>query len=497
MRLNILFGGKAGQGANEIAELVGEILTEKGYYVFNYRDYGSLIRGGHNYNILCISNKPIASHDWQVDILLALDDRTLKEHKQNLKKDTKIIKLDKDFGKATNMAYAATLLCYLGIDKEILIKKIKQKYDKKWWKIDIEAAGAGYCLKDRIKLEKSDNKGKILMSGGKSVALAAKQSGLNFYFAYPMTPATSVLHELAGMQDNNLVVWQSGNEIEAVNAALGASFAGKLSMTGTSGGGFDLMSESLSFQGISEIPLTVYLASRPGPGTGVPTYSMQQDINVTLYAGHGEFPRIVAIPGDPEEAMILTNQALSLAEKFNTLSIILSDKHLAESEFTLESLPNIQPIKINRKIPGKSNQIIKASSYEHLSNGDTTESAEQTIIGMNRRNAKLENIKKEMQKIKTYKIHGNKDSNKLFISAGSTKGAILDYIKQNNYKFLQLLYISPFPDITAELNKAKEIIVVETNSTAQLAQLIKQQTTKPIKSILKYNARPFTPGDIK
>ena len=495
MRLNILFGGKAGQGANEITETIGEILVEKGYYIFNYRDYSSLIRGGHNYNILCISNSPIMSHDWKVDILLALDERTLKEHKNNLKKQTKIIHFKEDFGLATNMFYASALLCYLGIDKQILINKIKNKYDKKYWKQDIEAVEKGYCIKDRIKLEQATNKPKKIISGGKAVSISAKNSKLDFYFAYPMTPATSVLHELANFPE--VKVFQSGNEIEAVNSALGASYAGKLSMTGTSGGGFDLMSETLSMQGISEIPLTVYLASRPGPGTGVPTYSMQQDINISLYAGHGEFPRVVLCPGDPKEAYLLTNQALILAEKFNCLSVILSDKHLAESEFTINDFEKISPVKITRKIPGK--EIVKASSYEHLENGDTIEDSENTIKAMEKRLEKEKQIKEQIKKLETYKIHGDKNSDTLFISTGSTKGAILDYIYEEGGKFLQLLYISPFPDIKKEIEKAKKVYIVETNSTGQLKNLIKQKICpeKELISILKYDARPFTPEDIK
>ena len=493
MRLNILFGGKAGQGTNEIALLVGEILAEKGYYVFNYRDYGSLIRGGHNFNILCISENPVQSFDWKVDILLALSDKIIELHEKDLKKGGRIIALKEDFGKSTNMAYAASLLCYLGIDKQELIKKIKEKFDEKWWKEDIAAAEAGYCLKDRIKLEKPDGKKKILITGGEAVAKSAKNSGLNFYFAYPMTPATNVMNFLAGMSDSNMKFWQSGNEIEAVNAAIGASFAGKISMTGSSGGGFDLMTEALSFQGMSEIPLTVYLSSRPGPGTGVPTYSMQSDIKLALYAGHGEFPRVVVMPGDVEESVILTNQAMQLAEKFGCLSIIMSDKHLAESEFTIEKLPEIKQINITRKIPGK--QIVKASSYEHLENGDTTEEAGDTLIGMNKRLGKEKEIEKEVSKLETYKVYGF--GSKLFITSGSTKGAVLDYINQHGGKMLHLLYLSPFPNIETEMKKVKEVYVVECNSTGQLAELITAKTCMKVKKILKYDGRPFTPDEIK
>ena len=145
--------------------------------------------------------------------------------------------------------------------------------------------------------------------------------------------------------------------------ALGTSFTGKITMVGTSGGGFDLMSEGLSFQGISEIPLTVYLASRPGPATGIPTYTSQSDLNLALYAGHGEFARVVCAPGDPIESIEKTNELILLSEKFKTLSILLSDKHLSEGEFTTsEKNPKVSLVNINRKIPD--GKIVKVSSYE-------------------------------------------------------------------------------------------------------------------------------------
>jgi len=112
-------------------------------------------------------------------------------------------------------------------------------------------------------------------------------------------------------------------------------------MIGTSGGGFDLMTESLSLCGMAEVPLVFYLAMRPGPSTGVATYTSQADLNLALYSGHGEFPRIVLAPGDPKEAIELTNQAFYFSQKFKIPSIIVSDKHLAESFYTLHDNPKL------------------------------------------------------------------------------------------------------------------------------------------------------------
>jgi 2-oxoglutarate ferredoxin oxidoreductase subunit alpha len=316
---------------------------------------------------------------------------------------------------------------------------------------------------------------------------------------YPMTPATGVFHKLAGRaQECGFQVFQPENEIAVVNAGIGASFAGAKTMVGTSGGGYDLMTEGLSFQGQSEIPLVCYLCSRPGPGTGVPTYTSQADLDIALRGGHGEFPRVVIAPGDPIECIEKTNEAFYLAEKFNTLSIILSDKHLAESEFSSDRKPNkILPINITRKLPGQS--IVKASSYECDKFGNTTESALITKQNADKRLAKYEKISEEVKKFEMIKIFGKKNSKNLIIGWGSTKGAILDAINGEDFKFLQVLYMKPLSDeIEKEIKKADKVIIVENNVTGQLGRLLREKTGIIIKNrILKYDGRAFNSDELK
>lgn len=502
MKLNILIGGKAGQGINKISEIVSDVLAEQGYYTFNYRDYPSLIRGGHNFNILTISNSKIGSNESILSGILALDENTLKQHKKQLKKSGFIISYEpfEDQGKNLNIALAGALIKILGIPKQILINRIKKEFDNPE---AIQAAEKGFESQEkRYSFERIGNKISIL-SGSQAIAKSAIQSKLDLYIAYPMTPATGVMHELAADQlDNNLMVFQSENEIGVVNHAIGASFAGAKTMIGTSGGGFDLMSETLSLQGMSEIPLTVYLASRPGPGTGVPTYSAQSDLDIALRAGHGEFPRIVIAPGDPIESKESTNQALYLAEKFKTLSIILGDKHLAESEFSFneKSKPKkLQQIKIQRDIPG--NKIVKATSYEHDKYGNTIEDARTAEKGAKHRLKKYKQIKKACKKFDMIKIHGNKKSKNLVIGWGSTKCQILDAIQGLDCKFLQVIYLKPMSNkIKSEMQKADNIILIEQNTTGQLGRLLREKTGIKIEKnnrILKYDARPFYSDELK
>ncbi len=492
MRLNILIGGKAGQGINKISEIISNVLAKQGYFSFNYRDYGSFIRGGHNFNVLSVSDKRVGSFENKIDMIVALDDKTIELHEKELKKDGCVIgyKGFENLGRNLNVALAGALIKVLGIDKEILTDEIEKQFNNKE---AVKAAQMGfnsrYC---KFCLKKRDNKIKI-MSGTQGIAQGAINSGINIYIAYPMTPATGVLHELAARQkEAGIKVFQPENEIAVVNSALGASFTGKKVMVGSSGGGYDLMTEALSFQGQSEIPLIVYLSSRPGPGTGVPTYSSQADLDIALRAGHGEFPRIVIAPGDPIEAIEKTNEAFYLAEKFGTLAIVLGDKHLAESEFSSDRKPNkILKVKIDRDLPG--NKIVKASGYEHDEKGNTSEDAEITRKNAEKRIEKYEKIKKECRKFEMIKIFGRKDSKNLVIGWGSTKGVILDAIDGLDCKFMQVLYMKPLSDeIEKEIKKAKNVIIIEGNVTGQLGRLIREKTGIKIeKRILKCDGRPF------
>jgi 2-oxoglutarate/2-oxoacid ferredoxin oxidoreductase subunit alpha len=498
MRYNILIGGKAGQGINKISEIVSKILVESGYFTFNYRDYPSLIRGGHNFNVLSISDERIGSIESKLDIVVAMDENTIKVHKNNLKKEGVIIGFEefKDLGRNLNVAQAGALIKILGISKELLINEVEKQFHNK---DSNKAAELGYnSQKEKFKLKKLKNKINI-MTGSQAIAQGAINSKLDLYVAYPMTPATGVLHELAGKaKKQGFEVFQPESEIAVVNSGLGASFTGSRTMIGTSGGGYDLMTEALSFQGQSEIPLVVYLCSRPGPGTGVPTYTSQADLDVALRGGHGEFPRVVIAPGDPIECIEKTNEAFYLAEKFKTLSIILSDKHLAESEFSFDNVSNkIIPIKINRTLPGQA--IVKTSSYERDSLGNTTESAELTKQNADKRIIKYKQMQKAVKEFEMIKIFGNKNSKNLIIGWGSTKTAILDAIKGEDFKFLQVLYMKPLSDeIKKEIEKASKVILVENNLTGQLGRLLREKTGTSIKNrILKYDGRAFNSDELK
>ncbi len=488
MKFTILFGGKAGQGSNILSSVLGQALTKKGYYVFISRDYQSLIRGGHNFNVLTFSDEIVSSNDSHADLIVALDENTIKIHKEGLKKEGHIIE-----GKSKgNMYFAGRLFKMLCIDFNILEEELKEL--EKNLEENLKEAKEGYEEEKKIACRVSFSKNRLnLMNGNQGISEGAINAGLDIYYAYPMTPATNVLGELAEKQiEKNLIVLELESEISVINAAIGSAITGAKTMIGTSGGGFDLMTESLSLSGIAEVPLVIYLASRPGPSTGVATYTGQGDLDMARYSGHGEFPRMVLAPGDPKEAQELTSQAFYFSQKFGIPVIILSDKHLAESLYTLDKKPTITPSK-------KLTSLKRYNSYETDKFGCATEDAEIIKKNVEERLEKGKDIEREAEKFAQFNIYG-KNSRNVVVSWGSPKGAILDAISNLEIKFLQILHLDPFPNKIKKELEGKNIILVENSATGQLGKLIAEKTGIIIEDknkILRYDGRPFFADELR
>ncbi|MCD6232883.1 2-oxoacid:acceptor oxidoreductase subunit alpha [bacterium] len=543
MEKTILIGGQAGQGTAQTSWLLGKALTQCGYFVFNYRDYPSLIRGGHNFNVLSISDKPVFSHRGSYDIIVAFDKNTVDIHQRKLKKEGFILTnnpaikgknilfcntkkaLDKIQAPAIigNDVLAGFLFRIFNLPLSPLLNVAKLQFKKE---IISTAIKEGYSLQAEKKFGafnfKKKAKRNYFLSGNEAISQGAIAGGIDVYIAYPMTPATPVLHYLAKKQlKENILVVQLENEIAVANAALGASYAGSATMVGTSGGGLALMGEAMSLQGMSEVPLVVYLSQRTSPSTGVPTYSTQGDLKFALNIGQGEFPRVVIAPGDARDAFWRTQEAFYLSQKYGVLAIIIGDKHLGESNYTFSDLgkPRIKPRKFileklpkdyksylltksgvsPRGVPGMGG-VVRATSYEHNEYGNTIENGFWTKKMNDKRMRKLKFLKEEIEKkLEPVEVYGK--GKNLFIGWGSSKGAILDALGNlPGWRFLQISYISPFPSqsVKKEIQKSKRVVLVENNVTGLLGDVIAEQTGIIIKDkILKYDARPFIAEDIE
>jgi len=539
MELRIIIGGQAGQGVQAAAQWLSKAFVKAGYYVFNYRYYQSLIRGGHNYNSIRISDIPVYSHaEEDIDFIIALDQDTVRIHKNKLKEDGFIIAdkriiVDKKIEVDTmdilkkagsdkiseNVVLIAALWKILGLDKEILKNIIKTKKGDSNDKIIDLVYELNLPILESKKIEIKETKSKYHLTGSEAVAYGAIMAGLDIYLAYPMTPATPLLHILASLKDKyNILVYQPDNEIGVINMAIGASYAGAKVMVGTSGGGFALMNEALSLAGISEIPVVIYVAQRYTPATGMATHTLQGDLKFVLNAGHGEFPRIVVAPGDQKEAVRRTIEAFYLSYKYNVPAIILSDLFLAESSCTFDSielqeLPTDRFLELNpeegyklyklteegyqkRAIPG-TNAIVKANSYEHDEFGVTTEDPDIGKAMHEKRWRKMKYIEEEVKNFEPYKLYGN--GSKLIVSWGSNKLPILEALKKlDNWSYLHVSYISPFPkDIKDIIENYNKVVLVENNVTGLFGQVLREQTGINIDiKILKYNGEPFNAEEL-
>jgi 2-oxoglutarate ferredoxin oxidoreductase subunit alpha len=312
---------------------------------------------------------------------------------------------------------------------------------------------------------------------------------------------------LAGKQTKEgLKVIQAENEIAVINMALGMAYAGKRAAVGTATGGFALMQEAFSFAGMAELPLVVAVAQRQAPATGVPTHSSQSDLRFIIHTGHGEFPRIVLAPGDPEECFRAGAEALNLAWKFQVPVIVLLDKILSEHMMTsnIEELKEGKMEKLEKNqnmiFPGTPNAVVKVTSYEHDENGITTDKAKDVKRAVEKRFEKEKNIKEEMENKETIKIFGDKESDNIIIFFSSTKSAVLEASKylDKPAKLVQIVWLEPFPTekVKKEL-EGKNIVCVEGNYNSQLASLIREKTGIEITNkILKYDSLPFDPTEL-
>ena len=540
---SILVGGAAGLGSRKAGLMIAKLFAKYGYRIFIYDDYQSLIRGGHSFSVIRASEKDIYSHKEEIDFLLALDELTVKEHKKELKKGGVIVyNGDKFFLKEKgsqgiklkeiiekvggrkimeNTALVAAFAKIIGINWQTVKELIKEEFDK-FQEINIKIARISFQENKKLfEIKKIKRKPVSLLTGNEAIGLGAVKAGLDTYIAYPMTPATGILHYLAKKKKEfGLKVVQLENEVGIINAAIGAAYSGSRTMVGTSGGGFALMVEGLSLAVQNETPIVIVESQRMSPGSGVPTYQGQGDLLFVLSAGHGDILKFVIAPGDAEESAYWSGQALNLSWKFQTPSILLVDKEISESTFSFDEkvLRKIKKGKVllwNGKskylrykitkdgisplaFPGNKKAIVKSNSYEHDEFGITVEDKKSIVKMQEKRQRKFIRMEKEVDKLPAVNIFGKKTSKKALIAWGSTKGPAKEAAEKLGIKMIQPIIIEPFPKKQMEkaLKGVKEIVLAETNGLGQMEKVLNCYGIKVNKKILKYDARPFTAEEI-
>ncbi len=517
----IKIAGPAGTGIKSVGVLLSQILNKSGYFLKDYSEYPSLVRGGHNTYQVSFSVEPVFSVYREIDVMVSLEAGHWQEHKSELKKGA-ILLTDSDGGTQIPLMTMCTQLggkiygniialgvvsFLLNIDKKLAKEVVGNHFgqdeaDKKAFELGWEYGVNNY---QKLKIEKVKKfpKKKMIIDGNEAIGWGLYKAGLNLFAAYPMTPATGLLHFLAKNQDEFKVrVIHPEDEIAAASIVCGASMAGGRSATGTSGGGFALMTESISLAGAAELGVVFYLSQRPGPATGMPTWTSQGDLLFAVNAGHGEFPKIVLAPGDQRESFMLGKKALNLANKFDVPVILISDKNLSESSANIDDLSQekMEIVESKKAVPGKGQEIKLYNSYEHNKEGFSVEGANEAKINVEMRRKKIEKIKKFLPKVN---FLGSSQAKKLIVCWGSVKGTILEALKtvKNKDEFAVLQIVSLWPmeeNLEKIINSFSERILVENNSSGQLGQLLRSVMTVDFeKKILKYDGRPFFPEEIK
>lgn len=547
--LNICIGGEAGQGIVTIGEMLSKAIIRTGLFVLVTQDYQSRIRGGNNTFTILIGNAPLLSSVQTIDILVALNSDTLKLHDNRLAHQGIIICRAEDkprhaqalkvpFDKLgpplmENTIAIGVLAEILQLQDNIFITLFEEGLGKKhadtlnenietfqrsraWVK---QTSG----LQKRLPAHEGTIAKRIMLNGNQAIALGAMAGGMKFCTFYPMTPATSIPLFLASHADEmGLTVEQTEDEIAAINMAIGASFAGDPSMVATSGGGFALMTEGISLAGMTETPIVIVVAQRPGPATGLPTRTEQADLEFILHAGHGEFPRAILAPGTIEECFELTYRAFHLAETSQGPVFLLTDQFLADSYRAVElfDISNLNPVKTDattlkgsgtpylhykitqdgissRLLPGITDQLVVADSDEHTEDGHLTEDL---TIRKQMVEKRLRKFRRLVEDIVPPVYVGPESPKRLFLSWGSTYGPALEAgnILRNqgesvaNLHFSQVWPLNPAHFLN-RLQASTEVIAVEGNATGQFARLLRRESGFHVtKYVLRYDGMPIT-----
>jgi len=540
-----IVGGKAGEGVKKAGSVAADHFAAMGRHVFQMDDYPSLIRGGHNFVAVSTAAREITSHYMKADLVVALDQRSHEVHRSHLAEGGVLVynSDEMSIGEGIGVpmatlagAYprpelrvgvsgAAALAATTGMTKDELAALIETGYERDLennvpfatsvFEAVCEAGGA------KFKLGPGDRP-RPMPTGNQAIALGAVAAGLDLYFAYPMTPATTILHFLAEHDEKiGVTVVHPESEIAVVNIAIGAAAAGARAMVGTSGGGFALMEEAFSLAGMAEVPLLCVLSSRPGPSTGVPTYTEQADLRFALNPGHGDFPRIVASPGSISEAYALTAEMMDLAWRFQTPALLLTEKHLSEGRMTVDidvdGAAWAEPVRhegrdykryldtedgVSPLLFPPSGELINWSSYEHDELGITTEEGPVIVKAHDKRERKAGTILKHLKGTRTVNRFGDKGP--LIFTYGSTTLSVLEALRAGGIEatVVQPVYLEPFPVWEFETHAGAAPIVVEQSASGQFANLIREKThIEPSTVIKRYDGRAFDPielaGDLK
>lgn len=547
--VSIVICGAAGQGIQTVERVALALFKALGLHVYATKEYMSRVRGGTTSTAIRVAGKPVQSFVNRIDVLVPFSEESMAALADRISENTTVLlepnlvdknfrtpasiakiplfKTAKELGNRlySNTVAAGVLAGLFGLDLDRAKEEVRDLFRPKGDTVvdgNVKALSAGYELGKELDIgipcpKKADegSEDEVAVNGSQAVALGAIAGGCDMVASYPMSPGTAVLTYLSEKaNDFDIVVEQSEDEISAINMAIGGWFGGGRAMVTTSGGGFALMEEGISLAGMTETPVVVHLAQRPGPATGLPTRTEQGDLEMVLYAGHGEFPRIILAPGTLSEGFELSRQAFELADRFQVPVFLLTDQYFVDTyyDFHLPELPalvrkahvvemgpdykryaltenGISP----RGVPGFGEGVTVVSGNEHLEDGHITEDADIRVKMTEKRLQKMESIRKVAL---DPAVKGNPDAETAVICWGSTFPMVRDAVRKRGLDVQVVHFSQVYPISSNALDRLKaagRCIMVEQNATGQFERiLLGHYGIATDGHIRKFDGRPFS-----
>ena len=567
--LAIGIGGAAGQGIATPGDILARIFVRRGLHVNAYNAYQSIIRGGHIFLTLRTSDLPVLSQGDKIDVLMPLNQDTMNRHLRLMRAGSAVlfnsdtitpgviadgVQLCPFSVKALaptvrgdlvqNTIALAAILRLIEVEFKILEEILAIQFRRRGAaavaeNVGVARAGYDYAATHFTAFPFSlPDMGKRLafFEGNQALAMGAAAGGVRFYCAYPMSPASGVLHWMSRhARQLGIMVRQVEDEIGVINMAIGAAHTGCRAMCATSGGGFALMTEALGAAAMMEIPVVCINVQRAGPATGVPTKTEQGDLWQVLGAGQGDYPRIIVAPTNIVDCFKLVPKVFNLVDKFQCPGIILSDLLLSEGRSSIDpaeldfKVPidrgelvglngNGRPVSGGfkrylvtdsgispRALPGTPGYVHVVATDEHDEDGvlisdEFTDPHKRQAIH-EKRMRKMDGV---LPLLPPPELHGAADAQVTLVGWGSTEGVIREAMEQlaeagvvaNN---LQIRWLVPLhaDAILSILSKCRKVVVVENNYSGQFARYLRSETGFDADGhIRKYDGEPFMPHHI-
>jgi 2-oxoglutarate ferredoxin oxidoreductase subunit alpha len=569
LEFTVGIGGAAGDGQAATADALALVVARSGLHLYVYNSYQSVIRGGHVWLRMRISEAEVETHGDRLDALIALDAEAVVRHRGELSPggvvlfNPDVVKpgalpagrsalpfpvkaLTASLGPGLAVQQNTVLLGGLAALLDFPFAKLEEALAKQFGgkgeamvarNVALARAGWEHARKEWAPLASAGRwalspKRRSVVTGNEAFAMGAVAAGCRFYAAYPMTPASGILHWLAPRAERcGVVVKQAEDEIAVANMVIGAGHAGARAMCATSGGGFALMTEAIGMAGMIEAPSVFVLVMRGGPSTGLPTKTEQADLNQAFGASQGDYPRVILAPSDVYDCFRTMEEAFNLAERWQLPVIVLSDLLLSEHNQTVDpdrfdfrfridrgrvvaAAPEAGAFRrylitedgvSPRALPGTPGTVFHAGTDEHDEDGnlisDVSAHPPTRRRMVDKRARKVEALRRELP---PPTLEGAPDAPLTLMGWGSTKGVIREArallaergVETNH---LHIRYFVPFQarEVSDLLARAARTVVIENSASGQFARLLRAETGRAADGlILKYDGEPFSPREV-